>query len=106
VVLCDSGVSVPLGAMRGRTVRWSSRAGRAACRELEPTFLPRAVACGSRNDDISVPWGGDNEDDPDMSFQSTNVLATSPLDDGSGDGSSSKEMPRSPAFRLLMRLSF
>jgi hypothetical protein len=41
-----------------------------------------------------------------MSLQSTVALATSPLHDDSGDGSSSEETPRSPAFRLLMRLSF
>jgi hypothetical protein len=41
-----------------------------------------------------------------MSFQSTAALATSPLHDGSGDGSSSEETPSSPAFRLLMRLLF
>jgi hypothetical protein len=41
-----------------------------------------------------------------MSLQSTAVLATLPLHDSSGDGSSSEETPSSPAFRLLMRLSF
>jgi hypothetical protein len=40
-----------------------------------------------------------------MSLQSTAALATSPLHDGSGDGSSSEETPSSPAFRLLMWLS-
>jgi hypothetical protein len=45
-------------------------------------------------------------DDPDMSLQSTAMLATSLLHNGSGDGSSSEETPRSPAFRLLMQLSF
>jgi hypothetical protein len=50
--------------------------------------------------------GGDDEDDPNMSLQSTVVLATSPLHDGSGDGSSSEETPRSPTFHLLMRSSF
>jgi hypothetical protein len=40
-----------------------------------------------------------------MSLQSTAALATSPLHDGSGDGSSSEKTPNSPAFRLLMRLS-
>jgi hypothetical protein len=45
-------------------------------------------------------------DDPDMSLQSTAALGSSPLHVGSGDGSSSEEMPRSPAFRRLMRLSF
>jgi hypothetical protein len=41
-----------------------------------------------------------------MSLQSTAVLATSPLHDGSSDRSSSEETPRSPSFSLLMRLSF
>jgi hypothetical protein len=41
-----------------------------------------------------------------MSLQSTATLATSPLHDSSGDRSSLEETPRSPAFRLLMRLSF
>jgi hypothetical protein len=41
-----------------------------------------------------------------MSLQSTAALATSPLHDGSDDGSSSEETPSSPAFRLLMRFSF
>jgi hypothetical protein len=41
-----------------------------------------------------------------MSLQSTTALATSPLHDGSGDGSSLEETPRSPAFRLLMLSSF
>jgi hypothetical protein len=53
-----------------------------------------------------VAHGGDDEDDPDMSLQSTATLATSPLHDGSGDESSSEETPHSPAFHLLMRLSF
>jgi hypothetical protein len=37
-----------------------------------------------------------------MLLQSTAALATSPLHDGSGDGSSSEEMPCSPTFRLLL----
>jgi hypothetical protein len=41
-----------------------------------------------------------------MSLQSTVALSTSPLHDVSGDGSSLEKTPRSPAFRLLMRLSF
>jgi hypothetical protein len=45
-----------------------------------------------------MPRGGDDEDNPDMSLQSTAALATSLLHDGL--------MPSSPAFRLLMRLSF
>jgi hypothetical protein len=40
-----------------------------------------------------------------MLLQSTAALAASPLYDGSGDGSSSEEMPSSPTFRLLVRLS-
>jgi hypothetical protein len=48
-----------------------------------------------------VPRGGDNEDDNNMLLQSTAALATSPLHDGSGDGSSSDETPRSPAFLCL-----
>jgi hypothetical protein len=82
-VLCDSDAPVPLGTTRGRTVHWSSWAGRAACRELEPTFLSRAAIGGFRDDDTSVPWGGKDEDDPDMSLQSTTALATSPLHNGS-----------------------
>jgi hypothetical protein len=104
--LCDSEVPFLLGATRGRTVLWSSWAGRAACRELEPTFLSRAAVYGHRDDDTSVARGGDDEDDPDMSLQSTTALATLPLHDGSGDRSSLEETPRSAAFRLLMRLSF
>jgi hypothetical protein len=94
--------SAPLGSV----VCWSSRARRAADRELEPTVSSRAVARGCRDDDTSVPWGGDDEDDPDMSLQSSAALATLPLHDSSGDGSSSEETPSFPAFRLLMRLSF
>jgi hypothetical protein len=41
-----------------------------------------------------------------MSLQSIAALATPPLHDGSGDGSSLEETPCSPAFRLLIRLSF
>jgi hypothetical protein len=40
-----------------------------------------------------------------MLLQSTTALATSPLHDGLGDGSSSEETPSSPAFRLFVRLS-
>jgi hypothetical protein len=39
-----------------------------------------------------------------MLLQSIAALAMSPLQDGSGDGSSSEETPGSPAFRLLVRL--
>jgi hypothetical protein len=52
--LCDSGALVPLGAMRGRTTRWSSRVGRAVGHELEPAFLSRAATSGRRDDDTSV----------------------------------------------------
>jgi hypothetical protein len=45
-------------------------------------------------------------DDPDMSLQSTATLGSSPLDIGSGDGSSLEETSRLPAFRRLMQLSF
>jgi hypothetical protein len=41
-----------------------------------------------------------------MSLQSTVALATSPLHDGSGDGSSSEETPGFPAFCLLVQLSW
>jgi hypothetical protein len=40
-----------------------------------------------------------------MLLQSTIALATLPLHDGLGDGSSSEEIPCSPAFRLLLRSS-
>jgi hypothetical protein len=96
----------PMGATRGRTVRWPSRAGRAAGRELEPTFLSRTAVSGCRDDDTSVAWRGDDEDDPGISLQSTAALARLPLHDGSVDRSSLEETPCSPAFRLLMRLSF
>jgi hypothetical protein len=66
--LCDLEEPVLLGSMRVRTVRWSSRAGRAACRELEPTCLSRATVCGRRDDDTSVARGGNDEDDPDISL--------------------------------------
>jgi hypothetical protein len=52
---------------------------------------------GRRDDDISVVRGGDDEDDPDISLQSTAMLGASLLHDGSGDGSSSEETPHSPA---------
>jgi hypothetical protein len=104
--LYDPVAPVPLGATRGRIVRWSSRVGRAACREHDLTCLSRAAVCGHRDDDTSVARGGDDEDDPDMSLQSTTALATSPLHNGLGDRSSSEEMPHSSTFRLLMRLSF
>jgi hypothetical protein len=54
-------------------------------------FDARSNLQSCRDDDTSVPRGGDDEDDPDMSFQSTAALETSPLHDGSGDGSSSEE---------------
>jgi hypothetical protein len=96
----------PPGATQGRATRWSSRAGRAADRELEAAFFSRTAICGRRDDVTSVVRKGDDVDDPDMSLQSTTALATSPLHDDSGDGSSLEETSRSPAFRLLMRLSF
>jgi hypothetical protein len=82
-----------------------SGGGGTAGRELEPTVLPRPTSRGRRDDDTSAPRGSDDEDDPDMLLQSTAALVTSPLHDGSGDGSSSEETPSSPAFRLLLRLS-
>jgi hypothetical protein len=50
VAPCDSEAPVLLGATRGRTVLWSSRAERATGRDLETTFLLRAAA-GDRHDD-------------------------------------------------------
>jgi hypothetical protein len=105
VGLCGSGVSVPLGAAWERTDHWPTRAGRATGRELEPTVLSHLASRGRHDDETSAPRGGDDDDDPNMFLQSTAALATSPLHDGSGDGSSSKETPCSPAFRLLLRLS-
>jgi hypothetical protein len=67
--------------------------------------LSCSVACGRRDDDTSVPRGGDDEDDPDMLLQLTAALATSPIHEGSGDGSSLEETPSSPAFCLLLRFS-
>jgi hypothetical protein len=78
--------------------------GGAAERELEPTVLSRLAACGRCNDDTSTSRGTDDEDDPDMLLQSIAALATSPLQDGSGDGSSLEETPDSPAFRHLIQL--
>jgi hypothetical protein len=48
-----------------------------------------------------VARGSDDEDDPDMSLQSTTTLGTSPLYDGFSDGSSSEETPRPPRLPLL-----
>jgi hypothetical protein len=45
-------------------------------------------------------------DDPDMSLQSTAMLATSPLPNDFGDGSSLDETWRSPTFLRFMWLSF
>jgi hypothetical protein len=53
-----------------------------------------------------VVRGGDDEDNPDISLQFTAALGSSSLHDGSDDRSSSEDTPRSPAFRLLMRLAF
>jgi hypothetical protein len=100
-VSATRGAHVLLGTTRG----WTVRAGRAAWCELEPTVLSRVAACGCRDDDTSAPRGGDDEDDPDMSLQLTAALATSPLHDCSGDGSSSEDTPSTLAFHLLMRLS-
>jgi hypothetical protein len=98
-------VPVPLGAVREQVDRRPTRAGGAAGRELEPTVLLCPASHGRCDDDTSAPQGGDDEDDPDMLLQSIAALATSPLKDGSGDGSSSEETPVSPAFRLLLRSS-
>jgi hypothetical protein len=67
--------------------------------------LSHPVTGGRRDDDTSVSRSGDDEDDPDMSLHSTAALVTSPLHEDSGDGSSSEETPRSPAFRLLLLLT-
>jgi hypothetical protein len=53
-----------------------------------------------------VAWGGDDKDDPDISLHSTTALGALQLHDGSSDGSSSEDTPRSPTFHLLMQLSF
>jgi hypothetical protein len=66
----------------------------------------RATGFGRRDDVTTTMRGGDSVDDPDMSLQSTAALATSPLHDGSSNGSLLEETSRSPAFCLLMRLSF
>jgi hypothetical protein len=98
-------VPVPLGTVRERVDRRPTRAGGAAGRELEPAVLLHPATRGRCDDDTSAPQCGDDEDDPDMLLQSIAALATSALQDGSGDGSSSKETLVSPAFRLLMRSS-
>jgi hypothetical protein len=67
-------------------------------------IFSRAADCGRCDDVTFVARGGDDMDDPDMPHQSTTALATSPLHDSSGDGSSLEEMSRSPTFRLLMPL--
>jgi hypothetical protein len=66
----------PWGAIRERVARWSSRTGRAADRELEPTFF--LCATGSDRCDVtSIARGGDGMDDPDISLQSTAALGSS-----------------------------
>jgi hypothetical protein len=72
--------------------------------ELEPMVLSRLAACGWCDDDTSTPRGTDDEDDPDMSLQSIVALVMSPLQDGSGDGSSLEETPDFPTFRRLIWL--
>jgi hypothetical protein len=69
-------------------------------------FFSRTAICDRRDDVTFVAQGGDDVDDPDMSLQSTAALAMSPLHDGSDDEFSLEETSRSPAFRLLMQLSF
>jgi hypothetical protein len=98
-------VLVPLGAVRERVDRRPTRVGGAAGRELEPTVLSCPASRGQRDDDTSAPRGGDDEDDPNMLLQSIAALATSPLQDGSGDRSSSEETLVSPAYSLLLRSS-
>jgi hypothetical protein len=58
-----------------------------------------------RNDDTSMARGGDDEDDPDMSLQSTTALATSPLHDGFDDGSSLPRLPPLDAVVILITLN-
>jgi hypothetical protein len=48
-------------------------------------FFSRATGFDRREDVTSTMRGGDGVDDPDMSLQSTIALATSPLQDDSGD---------------------
>jgi hypothetical protein len=69
-------VLVPLGAVRERVDRRSTRTGGAAGRELDPTTLSRPASRGRRDDDTSAPRSGEDEDDPDMLLQSTAALAT------------------------------
>jgi hypothetical protein len=88
--------------MRERVDRRPTRTGGVAGRELDPTTLSRPASRGWRDEETSAPRSDEDEDDPDMLVQSTAALATSPLHDGSGDGSSSEEMPCSPALRLLL----
>jgi hypothetical protein len=88
----------PPGATRGRTTCWSSRVGRAADRELEPTFFSPTAIYSRRDDNTSVARGGNDVDDPNMLLQSTVVLDVSPLHDGSGDGSSLQESRAPPPF--------
>jgi hypothetical protein len=63
-----SGVLGPLGTTQGRVTYRSSRAGRAADRELKPSFFSRAAICGRHDDVTFVARGGDDMDDPDMSL--------------------------------------
>jgi hypothetical protein len=98
-------VPVPLGAVREWVDRSPTQTGGAAGRELNPTTLSRPASRGRRDDDTSAPRSGEDENDPNMLLQSTTAFATSPLHDGSGDGSSSEETPCSPALRLLLWLS-
>jgi hypothetical protein len=95
-------VPIPRGAVRERVDRRPTRTGGAGGRELDPTTLSCPASRGRRDDDTSTPQNGEDEDNPDMLLQSTVALATSPLHDGSGDGSSSEETPCFPALRLLL----
>jgi hypothetical protein len=94
--LYGSGAPFPLGTVRERVDRRPTRVGGAAGRELEPIVLSCPASSSRRDDDTSAPRGGDDEDGPDMLLQSIAALATSPLHDGSGDGSSSEERPTPP----------
>jgi hypothetical protein len=100
VALCDSEAPFRLGVTRGGPSTGPHRQGELLAVSLSPH------SCRARDEDTSVTRGGDDEDDPDISLQSTAALGASPLHDSSCDRSSSEETPRSPAFRLLMRLSF
>jgi hypothetical protein len=110
----DRSNGAQISAARECPFRWAVRervdhrpiwAGGAAGRELETTILSCPASRGWHDDDTSTPRRGKDEDDLDMLLQSTAALATSPLHNGSGDGSLSEETPCSPTFHLLLRSS-